>query len=69
MWDNIHFTTERSLWKYKVVLFYKYILVPCGNMSKSHQLLLDGPRVELYKKVYVLEYFLRFAGVPEFLSI
>ena len=34
MCHSIHFTTKRFLLKYKVVLFYKYIFVPCGNMPK-----------------------------------
>ena len=50
MWDSIHFTTKRLSLKYKIVLFYKYIFVPCGNMSNSDQLLLVGLRRELYKE-------------------
>ena len=40
-----------------------------GNMSKSYQLLLDGPRGKLYEEVQVLEYLLRFAEVLEFVSL
>ena len=63
------FYNKTSFLKYKIVLFYEYVFVSCGNMSKSDQLLLDGPRGELYKEVIVLEYLLRFAEVAEFLSI
>ena len=69
MWDNIHFTTKRPCVKYKIVLFYKYIFVPCGNMLKSDQLLLVRPRGELYKEECVLECLLRFAEIPEFVRI
>ena len=61
-------STERSLLKYKIVLFYKYVFVPCGNMSKNDQLFLGGPRGELYKEVCLLECLLRFAEVREFVS-
>ena len=69
MWDSIHFTAKRSLLKYKIVLFYKYIFAIRRNLPKSDQLLLGGPRRELYKEVYVLECLLRFAEVSEFTSI
>ena len=69
MWDSIHFTAKRSLLKYKIVLFYKYIFAIRRNLPKSDQLLLGGPRRELYKELYVLECLLRFAEVPEFTSI
>ena len=69
MWDSFHFITKRFLLKYKIVLFYKYIIVPCENMSKSDQLLLGILRGELYKEEYVLECLLRFAEVPKFESI
>ena len=68
MWDSIHFTTKRSLLKYKIVLFYKYIFVPCRNVSKNDQLFLCGLRGELYKEVCSLECLLRFAEVREFVS-
>ena len=38
-------------------------------MLKSDQLLLGGPRRELYKELCVLEGLLRFAEVAEFVSI
>ena len=63
MWGIIHFTTKRALLKYKIVLFYKYIFVSCGNMVKSDQL------GELHKEVCVLECLMRFAEVPEFVNI
>ena len=69
MWDRIHFPAKRSLLKYKFVLFYKYTFVSCENLSKSDQLLLDGPRGEVNKEVCVLECLLRLAEVPEFVSI
>ena len=55
MWDSIHFTTKRSLLKYKIVLFYNYIFVPYRDMLKSDSLLLGGPRGELYKEMGVFE--------------
>ena len=55
--------------KYKVVLFYKYIFVPCENMSKSDQLLPGSPKGELYKEEYVFECLLRLAEVQNFQSI
>ena len=69
MWGSIHFTAKRSLLKYKIVLFNKYIFAHCENMLKSDQLLLGSPRGELYKEEYVLECLLRFAEVPKFESI
>ena len=49
----MHFTTKRSLLKYKIVLIYKYIFVPCGNTWKSDQLLLGAVQEGNYINVYV----------------
>ena len=59
---------KKSLLKYNIVLLYKYLFVPCWDMSKSDQLCLGGPRGEVYKEVYVLECLLRFTEVKEFVS-
>ena len=55
MLSTVLFITKRSLLKYKTVLFYKYIFVPCINILKSDQLLLGISREKLYKEEYVLE--------------
>ena len=53
MWDSNHFTTKRSLLKYKIVLFNKYIIVSCGNASKSNQFLLGVVQEGNYIVKYV----------------
>lgn len=47
-----------------MALFHKYVFFPCGNTSKSNQLLLG-----VVKETSVLKCLLRFADVPEFAGI
>ena len=63
MWESVHFKIKRSLFKYKIVLFYKYIFIRYGNTSKNDQLLLGiylGG--QLYPEIYVRS----FVMIPEF---
>ena len=49
----MHFTTKRSLLKYKIALIYKYIFVPCRDTRKSDQLLLGVVQEGNYINEYV----------------
>lgn len=70
MWDSLHFITQFFLLKVIIAFFYKFVFVPCGNTSKSNQLLLVvAQKASHLVKYSVSKFLLTCVDVPDFASI